>query len=60
MLLLWFGVAGLMFVGGSVGLALGVYARLSSPWAIVGVITGTFSILISFVGGAWLAFAMVS
>jgi hypothetical protein len=60
MILLWFGAAGLMFLGGIIGLSLGIYARLNGPWAVVGAVTGVFSILISCVGGLWLAVAMVS
>ena len=60
MILVWFGASGLMFIGGIIGLSLGIYARLNGPWAIVGAVTGVFSILISTVGGLWLAVLMVS
>jgi hypothetical protein len=33
---------------------------MNGPWAIVGAVTGVFSILISTVGGLWLAVALVS
>jgi hypothetical protein len=54
MILVWFGAAGLMFLGGIIGLSLGIYARMNGPWAVVGAVTGVFSILISCVGGLWL------
>ena len=59
-ILIWLGAAGFMFLGGIVGLSLGIYARLSGPWAVVGAVTGVFSILISSVGGLWLAVALMS
>jgi hypothetical protein len=49
-----------MFIGGIIGLSLGIYARMNGPWAIVGAATGVFSILISTVGGLWLAVLLVS
>jgi HAAS len=57
---LWLGAAGLMFVGGIISLSLGIYARMNGPWAIVGLVAGVVSILISSVGGLWLAVAMMS
>jgi hypothetical protein len=59
-ILVWFGASGLMFIGGIIGLSLGIYARMNGPWAIVGAVTGVFSILISCVGGLWLMYALVS
>src|SRR4051794_35536302 len=55
----WFGAAGFMFLGGIVAIALAIHSRLSGPMAIVGVITGAFSILISSIGGLWLLFALL-
>jgi hypothetical protein len=60
MILLWSATAGLMFLGGIIGLSLGIYARLNGPWAIVGLVTGVFSVLISSMGALWLMFAMLS
>jgi hypothetical protein len=60
MILVWFGASGLMFIGGIIGLSLGIYARMNGPWAIVGAVAGVFSILISTVGGLWLAVLLVS
>src|SRR4029077_19853660 len=60
MILLWLGAAGLMFLGGLIGLSLGIYARVSGPWAIVGAVTGVFSILISSVVGVLLTLAILS
>ena len=58
MILVWFGAAGFMFLGGIISLSLGIYARMNGPWAVVGAVTGVFSILISSVGGLWLAVVM--
>ena len=60
MILLWIGAAGFMFLGGIISLSLGIYARMNGPWAVVGAVTGVFSILISSVGGLWLMFALMS
>jgi hypothetical protein len=60
MILLWFAAASFMFLGGIISLSLGIYARLNGPLAVVGAVTGVFSILISSVGGLWLAVALVS
>jgi hypothetical protein len=60
LIILWVGAAGLMFLGGIIGLSLGIYARMSGPWAIVGVVTGVFSILISCAGGLWMILMMLS
>jgi hypothetical protein len=59
-ILLWSGVAGCMFIGGIVALALGIYSRMSGGWAIIGIVTSAFSILISCVGGVWLMLALLS
>jgi hypothetical protein len=52
--LLCFGVLGLIFVGGVLGLVLGIYARLSGVWAVVGVVTSVLALLFSFAAGALL------
>ncbi len=60
MILLWLSAAGFMFLGGIISLSLGIYARMSGPWAVIGAVTGAFSILISSVGSLWLLVALAS
>jgi hypothetical protein len=60
MLLAWFGGSGLMFLGGIIAVALAIHARLRGPMALVGAITGAFSILVSSIAGLWLLLAILS
>jgi hypothetical protein len=54
------GMAGFMFLGGIVAIALAIHARFRGPMALVGVITGAFSLLVSSVAGLWLLIAILS
>jgi hypothetical protein len=51
-----FVAAGLSFLTGLVAITLAVSARLRGPWAIVGLVTGIASALLSLVGGVVLLF----
>lgn len=60
MILCWFGASVMMFLGGIVAIAMAIHARLGGPMAIVGALTGAFSVLIATIGGLWLLLAILS
>lgn len=46
-----FGVVGLVFLGGVLAIALGIYARFRQVWSLIGVVSGALAMVAGFVGG---------
>jgi hypothetical protein len=55
-----FAVGGLIFVGGLVGLVLGVHSRRLGVWAILGMVTSFLALLFSGVAGLYVLFLLAS
>jgi hypothetical protein len=55
---LWLGSIFLVLVGGIVAITMGIFSRIGSVWAVVGIVTGIFSMLIAILGGIFLILDM--
>jgi hypothetical protein len=53
-LILWFGTVGLILAGGVMAIVLSAYSRLSSAWAVTGLVTGVLSVISALGGGVFL------
>ncbi len=48
---LWVGTIFLVFVGGILSVTLGIASRMGSAWAVAGILTGSFSLIIALIVG---------
>ncbi len=48
---LWVGTIFLVLVGGIVAITMGIFSRIGSGWAVVGMVTSSLSMLIALIGG---------
>ena len=50
----WVGTIFLVLVGGILAISMGIFSRIGSAWAVVGIVTSVFSMLIAFLSGIFL------
>ena len=51
---LWVGTIFLVLVGGILAITMGIFSRIGNAWAVVGIVTSIFSMMIASLGGIFL------